>query len=139
MNTSQNPIHHDEIVYIAKLTSIHPAVIEAVMKAEKSIVFPDAVIEGAGDPEEEAGEMGVSLDSYFKGQAYIADDETERVRSMLQTYEEAIQRGESRPIPNPGEHYTEIMEDIAVQSGQSISLVWRIYGAHLEWIGLSRS
>lgn len=95
-------------------------------------LFPDAIIEG-GDPDEEASGLSMTTEAYLKGQALIADDRMEQVRRILQEYEEAVQQEESPVLPAIGEIETEMMEEVATKTRQPISVVWRIYGAHLEW------
>lgn len=99
-------------------------------------LFPDAIIEG-GDPDEEASALSMTTEAYLKGKALIADDRMEQVRQLLQAYEEAVQRGESPVLPVIGEAETEIMQEVADQTTQPVSVVWRIYGAHLEWNALT--
>lgn len=138
MNIPAESWNSAEVDYINKLlgrsgeTTAIPVDIVRIVLQVGGHLFPDAIVEG-GDPDEEAAAISMTTEEYLRGKALIADDRMELVRGMLQEYEEAVQRGETPVLPAIGEIETEILEEIASKTRQPISVVWRIYGAHLEW------
>lgn len=132
-----------EVYYVHKLLSrggeavaIPVDVIRTVLEvAFGGGLFPDAIVDG-GDPDEEAAALSITTESYLHGQAIIADDRMETVRTKIQSFEEAVQYGEHPPLPSVGDSESELLQEVASKTSQPIAVVWRVYGAHLEWLSV---